>query len=175
MSSTEPPVARTDAADAERRGLAVAAWAALLQVHAALVPSLDQLLIRRTGLPLRWYDVLLELAAAPERRLLMGELGQRVVLSRTRVSRIVDELADAGLVRKESNPWDGRSSYATLTNEGLVRYRAAAPVYLAGIEREFAGSLTDADLSAVASALSKVLNRPLQIEGGPEGSNDHNA
>ena len=100
----------------------------------------------------------------------MGELGQRVVLSRTRVSRIVDELAGAGLVRKESNPSDGRSSYAVLTNEGLAAYRAAAPVYLAGIEREFAGSLTDADLTAVATALSKVLNRPLQIEGGPEDS-----
>ena len=165
MSSTDGPEARTDAAHTQRRGLAVAAWAALLQVHAALVPSLDQLLIRTTGLPLRWYDVLLELAAAPERRLLMGELGQRVVLSRTRVSRIVDELAGAGLARKESNPSDGRSSYATLSNEGLAAYRAAAPVYHAGIEQEFAGSLTDAELTAVATALSKVLNRPLQIEG----------
>jgi DNA-binding MarR family transcriptional regulator len=170
MSSTEGPEARADAAHTERPGLAVAAWAALLQVHAALVPSLDQLLIRTTGLPLRWYDVLLELAAEPKRRLLMGELGQRVVLSRTRVSRIVDELTGAGLVRKEGNPSDGRSSYAVLTNEGLAAYRAAAPVYLAGIEREFAGSLTDTDLTAVAAALSKVLNRPLQIQGRPEDS-----
>jgi DNA-binding MarR family transcriptional regulator len=146
-----------------RRRLAVAAWAALLQVHAALVPSLDQLLTRAADLPLSWYDVLLELAAAPERRLLMGELGHRVVLSRTRVSRIVDELTAAGLVRKESNPRDGRSSYATLTDEGLARYRAAAPVYLAGIDREFAAGLTDAELTAVATALSKVLDRPLQI------------
>jgi DNA-binding MarR family transcriptional regulator len=156
MSPTERPVVD---ANAERRRLGVAAWAALLQVHAALVPSLDQLLVRTTGLPLSWYDVLLELAAVPERRLLMGELGQRVVLSRTRVSRIVDELTAAGLVRKESNPMDGRSSYAVLTGEGLAKYRAAAPVYLAGIEREFASGLTDAELTAVATALTKVLSR----------------
>jgi DNA-binding MarR family transcriptional regulator len=122
-------------------------------------------------LPLSWYDVLLELAAAPERRLLMGELGKRVVLSRTRVSRIVDELAAAGLVRKESNPRDGRSSYAVLTEEGLARYRAAAPVYLAGIEREFAASLTDAELAAVATALRKVVDRPLQVDIGAKARN----
>src|SRR5215469_2682263 len=127
----------------ERTRLAVGAWAALLQVHAALVPRLDRALQQAVGLPLSWYDVLLELAAAQQRRLLMGELGQRVVLSRTRVSRIVDELVGAGLVRKETNPSDGRSSYAVLTDVGLATYRAAAPVYLAGIEREFAAALTD--------------------------------
>jgi DNA-binding MarR family transcriptional regulator len=148
-----------------RRALAVAAWAALLQTHAALVPALDQILSKTTGLQLSWYDVLLELAAAPERRLLMGELGERVVLSRTRVSRIVDELAAAGLVRKESNPHDGRSSYAVLTKDGLARYRAAAPVYLAGIEREFATGLTDAELAAVGAALRKVSERPARLVG----------
>src|SRR5262249_37572966 len=76
----------------ERTKLATDAWAGLLQVHAALVPKLDRLLTQTTGLPLSWYDVLLELAAAPGGQLLMGELAERVVLSRTRVSRIVDEL-----------------------------------------------------------------------------------
>ncbi|MDR2984867.1 MAG: MarR family transcriptional regulator [Nocardiopsaceae bacterium] len=147
----------------ERRKLAVAAWASLLRVHAALVPSLDQLVTSQTGLPLSWYDVLLELAVAPERRLLMGELSQRVVLSRTRVSRIVDELTAAGLVFKESNPEDGRSSYAVLTKKGLARYRETAPIYLAGIEREFGAHLTDAELTAVAAALNKVLSAPSPV------------
>ncbi|HKR68187.1 MAG TPA: helix-turn-helix domain-containing protein, partial [Streptosporangiaceae bacterium] len=93
MSSSERPDTPQPQAtgQAQRRRLATTAWAGVLQVHAALVPKLNQVLTRATGLPLSWYDVLLELAAAPERRLLMGELGQRVVLSRTRVSRIVDE------------------------------------------------------------------------------------
>jgi len=51
----------------ERRQLAVEAWAALLQVHAALVPRLDGTLQQAAGMPLSWYDVLLELAAAPAR------------------------------------------------------------------------------------------------------------
>ena len=141
----------------ERTRLAVGAWAALLQVHAALVPRLDRALQQAAGLPLSWYDVLLELAAAPGRRLTMSELAQRVVLSRTRVSRIVDELAAAGLVSREDNPDDGRSAFAALTADGLARYRAAAPHYIAGIEREFAGGLTDGELASAGTALRKVL------------------
>jgi DNA-binding MarR family transcriptional regulator len=145
----------------ERTKLATDAWAALLQVHAALVPKLDRLLTQTTALPLSWYDVLLELAAAPGRKLLMGDLAERVVLSRTRVSRIVDELVTAGLVCKEVNPDDGRSAFAVLTADGLARYRAAAPVYLAGIENEFAAGLTDAELATVARALRKVMTWPI--------------
>ena len=141
----------------ERSRLADRAWTALLQVHAALVPRLDRALQQAAGLPLSWYDVLLELAAAPGGRLTMGELAQRVVLSRTRVSRIVDELVAAGLVRREGNPDDGRSAFAVLTADGLARYRAAAPHYLASIETEFASGLTDAELGAVAAALRTVL------------------
>ena len=141
----------------QRSRLSGSAWAALLQVHAALVPRIDRALQRAAGLPLSWYDVLLELAAAPGGRLTMGELAQRVVLSRTRVSRIVDELVAAGLVRREGNPDDGRSAFAVLTADGLARYRAAAPHYLASIEMEFAGGLTDGELGAVAAALHTVL------------------
>ena len=68
------------------------AWGGLLHVYADLVPLLDKRLQQASGLPLAWYDVLLELNAAPERRLRMGELAAKVVLSRSRVSRLVDEL-----------------------------------------------------------------------------------
>jgi DNA-binding MarR family transcriptional regulator len=137
--------------------LAVEAWAAVLRAQAALVPQLDRAVNTAVGMPLRWYDVLLELASAPQRRLRMSELGERVVLSRTRVSRIVDELVDAGLVRREDNPEDGRSSYALLTTAGHARYREAAPHYLAAIEDHFAGELSDTELRQVARALSKVV------------------
>ncbi len=134
-----------------------AAWAALLRVHAALVPVLDRELQAACGLPLTWYDVLLELNAAPDRRLSMGELGEAAVVSRSRVSRVVDQLAAEGLVTREANPDDRRSAYATLTDAGRRRLRAAAPVYLAGIERYFTSRLDPAEARAVAAALGKVL------------------
>ncbi len=134
-----------------------AAWAALLRVHAALVPVLDRELQAACGLPLTWYDVLLELNAAPGRRLSMGQLGEAAVVSRSRVSRVVDQLAADGLVTREANPDDRRSAYATLTDAGRARLRAAAPVYLAGVERHFTTRMTTAESRAVATALEKVL------------------
>ena len=67
----------------------------------------------------------------------MSELGSRVVLSRERVSRVVDELERAGLVARERNPDDKRSVFAGITPAGRDQLRAAAPGYLAGIERHF--------------------------------------
>jgi DNA-binding MarR family transcriptional regulator len=135
----------------------VAAWAALLRVHAALVPQLDRELQAACRLPLTWYDVLLELNHAPGRRLSMGELGAVAVVSRSRVSRVVDQLAAEGLVTREANPDDRRSAYATITEAGRDRLRAAAPVYLGGIERHFTARMTPAEARGVAMALEKVL------------------
>ncbi len=134
----------------------VAAWAAVLRVHAAVVPRLERELAA-VGMPLSWYDVLLELNAAPDRRLRMTELGARAVLSRERVSRVVDELERAGLVRRERNPADGRSLLAAVTDDGRARLRAAAPAYLAGIARHFGAHLDDEEARVVGAALRRVV------------------
>ena len=134
----------------------VAPWAALLRVHAAVLPKLERALAAQQ-MPLAWYDVLLELNAAPDRRLRMSELGARVVLSRERVSRVVDELERAGLVRRERNPDDRRSLFAVLTPEGRARLRAAAPVYLEGIERHYTSHLADEEIRVISVALQRVL------------------
>jgi DNA-binding MarR family transcriptional regulator len=137
-----------------------AAWGALLRVHATVVPVLDRELQAACGLPLTWYDVLLELNAAPGRRLSMGELGRVAVVSRSRVSRVVDQLAAEGLVVREVNRDDRRSAYAAITDAGRRRLRAAAPVYLAGIERHFTARMGQAEARTVAAALEKVLAAP---------------
>ena len=132
-------------------------WGALLKVHAALVPRLDRELQDAHGLPLTWYDVLLELNGAPERRLTMGQLGSVVAVSRTRVSRVIDDLTQAGLVRREPNPDDGRSAFASLTPAGRAALRKAAPTYVAAVQREFADHLTAREAEVLSGALSKVL------------------
>ena len=134
----------------------VAAWAAILRVHAAVLPRLEHELAA-TGMPLSWYDVLLELNAAPDRRLRMTELGARAVLSRERVSRVVDELERAGLVRRDRNPDDGRSLLAVITDDGRARLRAAAPTYLGGIERHFGAHLADDEARTISAALFRVV------------------
>ena len=132
------------------------AWAALLRTHAAVLPRLERAL-QRTGLPLTWYDVLLVLNAAPNRRLRMTELGRQAVVSRERVSRVVTELEREGLVERRSNPDDGRSAFAAITAEGRRRLRAAAPVYLAAVDQQFLGHLSDEEAAVIAAALQRVL------------------
>lgn len=139
-----------------RKKLAADAWGALLQVHAALVPALDKEVQRQTGLPLSWYDVLLELAAEPAGRLRMSDLADRVVLSRSRVSRLVDELASRGLITKEEHPDDRRSAYAAITEAGLAEFQSTAPVYVSAIECQFASNLTDEDLALLGRVLNKI-------------------
>ncbi len=141
----------------ERRDLGLSVWAALLRTHAAVVPRIEADLLRATDLPIQWYDVLLELEHAPSRRLRMQELGERAVLSRTRVSRIVDELVAAGLAVREPDPNDGRVFYAAITPPGRSRLRRAAPAYVAAIGKHFADHLTTKELRAVLAALERVL------------------
>ncbi|MGD9989227.1 MarR family winged helix-turn-helix transcriptional regulator [Pseudonocardia sp.] len=145
----------------------VAAWAALLRTHAAVVPLLERELEQRQNMPLGWYDVLLELNAAPDRRLRMQELGERAVLSRTRVSRIVDELARAGLAAREQDSHDKRGSWAVITSEGRARLRAAAPGYLDGIARHFADHLTAAERAAITAGLTRVLDAAARSRDAP--------
>ena len=135
----------------------VSAWAGLLRTHAAVLPKVERALAS-TGLPLTWYDVLLVVNAAPGRRLRMTELGQQAVVSRERVSRVVTELERAGLVIREANPDDKRSSFTVITPEGRRRLRASAPVYLKAIEKHFLSHLTDDETRMLSQALGRVVS-----------------
>jgi DNA-binding MarR family transcriptional regulator len=144
---------------ATRRKLAAGAWGALLRVHAVVVPELDRTLQHEAGLSLAWYDVLLELGLATGGKLRMSDLAERVTLSRTRVSRIVDELTAAGFVQRAGHPDDRRSSLAVITSPGRAAFRRAAPIYLAAIEERFADGLSAAQLDDLGELLRTVLAR----------------
>jgi len=133
----------------------VAAWRALLVAHSRLVPAMEKDLRTAGQVSLSWYDVLLELNAAPGRRLRMSELGERAVLSRTRVSRVVDELAAAGLAERQADVADGRSSFAVLTPAGRAALRRAWPVYRDAIRRRLGAHLTAQQCRQLAALLDQ--------------------
>jgi DNA-binding MarR family transcriptional regulator len=133
----------------------VAAWRGLLVAHSRLVPAIEADLRAAGQVSLSWYDVLLELNAVPGRRLRMRELGQRTVLSRTRVSRVVDELAAAGLAERQADQADGRSSFAVLTPAGRNALRRAWPVYRKAIRRHVGAHLTAQQCRELAALLQQ--------------------
>lgn len=131
-------------------------WEAFLRVHAAVVPVISKEVEDANRLPLSWYDVLLELYRAPQHRLQMSELGRLVVLSRSRVSRIVDEMVEEGLVTKTADPDDRRSIFAVITANGRRAFRRTAPVYLDAINRHFLSHLEPGEVETMNVALGRI-------------------
>jgi DNA-binding MarR family transcriptional regulator len=129
-------------------------WRRFLTAHARINRELSRELEDGVGMPLAWYDVLLQLAEAPERRLRMADLADAVLLSRSGLSRLVDRLERAGLVRRERSPEDLRGTFTVLTAEGVHRLRTAVPVHLSGVRSHFLDRLDDERLRALDEALS---------------------
>ncbi len=136
----------------------VAVWRSFLRAHAGVIRELERELLTEAGLPLPWYDVLLQLAEAPDRRLRMADLADRVLLSRSGLTRLVDRLQAEGLVRREPSPEDARGTFTVLTHEGIDRLRKAVPVHLAGIQRHWLRYFDDEELRR----LGELLARPLE-------------
>jgi DNA-binding MarR family transcriptional regulator len=132
------------------------AWQALLHAHHQVVRSLDLELRDEHGLSFAEYDVLLRLARAGDRALRMTDLAERVLLSPSGVTRLVDRLVAKGLVRRRTDPGDGRVSLACLTDEGLRRLRKAAKTHLRGIREHFTGQLSEVQLRNVAAGLERI-------------------
>src|SRR5436190_135028 len=106
-----------------------AAWRAYLRGHATVTRALEADLIAGPRLSLATYDVLVQLAEAPERRLRMTELADAVLLSRSGVTRLVDRLEREGLVVRAPVAEDGRGVSATLTERGVDRLRGASRIH----------------------------------------------
>jgi DNA-binding MarR family transcriptional regulator len=129
------------------------AWAAFLDAQAALLRQLEAELIEKEDMSLAEFDVLIQLGIAPDRRLRMTELSERVRLSRSGLTRLVDRMAQAGLVKRARCGSDRRGTFATLTPAGASRLRRARPVHFRGIREHFGKRLSAAQLAAVAEAL----------------------
>jgi DNA-binding MarR family transcriptional regulator len=127
----------------------LAAWRSFLRAHARITRALEAELVAEQRLSLAAYDVLVQLAEAPGRRLRMTELADAVLLSRSGVTRLVDRLERARLVARCPVETDGRGVAARLTDAGYERLRVAARTHLAGVVRHFADRLDAEDLAAL--------------------------
>ncbi len=135
----------------------LAAWRAMLNAHAVLTDQIDHELAAAKVLPLSWYDVLLALYEAPDRRLRMHEIASAIVLSRSGLTRLVDRLEAEGLLFRERSGTDRRGAYAVLTDKGLAALRQTWPVYSKGIAEHFARFLRDEEASILNDVFQRVL------------------
>jgi DNA-binding MarR family transcriptional regulator len=133
-----------------------AAWLAFLRAHAALTRQLNAELVSRHGLTLSDYEVLLHLANAPDRRLKRVELVERLLLTASGITRLLDGLQRSGYVTKSSCPSDARVSYAVLTDAGLAKLREAAETHCDGVARSFSERFDADELEQLAGLLERL-------------------
>lgn len=133
------------------------AWRTFITAHAVVIEQIDRDLAAADCVPLHWYDVLVELVEAPDERLRMHQLANQVVLSRSGLTRLIDRLEAAGLLRRERCGTDRRGAYAVLTAQGRAALRAAWPVYAQGISTYFARHLDPAQVAALTTTFERVL------------------
>lgn len=132
------------------------AWRTFLQAHALLSRRLDEELRTEQALSLAEYDALVQLALVPQRRLRMSQLADRVLLSRSGVTRLVDRLVAAGFVDRTQCATDARGAEAVLSDLGLATLRRASRTHLRGVERYFLGPLSADELTAIGRSLGTI-------------------
>jgi DNA-binding MarR family transcriptional regulator len=125
------------------------AWRAWLYSAQLLQDQLDRELIRETGMPHAYYEILAQLSETPGRMLRMSQLADRCLSSRSRLSHAVSRLQERGWVRRQECPEDGRGQLAVLTDEGFTALEAAAPVHVNGVRSHLFDQLSPDQVAAL--------------------------
>jgi DNA-binding MarR family transcriptional regulator len=132
------------------------AWVAFLRGHAGLTRELNADLVSEHGLTINDYEVLLHLSRAPDRRLRRVDLAERVVLTASGITRLLEGLERAGHVERTDSTTDRRVVYATLTDAGLDKLREAARTHVSGIRSLFTERFTGEELELLAGLLARL-------------------
>ena len=125
--------------------------------RAAVFKRLEDELKREAGMDLSWFDVLVHLDRADAGRMNLQDLTNSVLLTQSSMSRLVDRMHAAGLVRKEMSSADRRAVLVSLTPTGRAAFRRAYRVHLRGIEEHFMQHVTADEAASMTEALRKVL------------------
>ena len=132
-------------------------WRSLTRLAITLPRTLDDDLVRASGLSLTEYGALMNLSEATGRQLRMTDLASAMGMSGSRITRLVEDLQKRGLVMKQKSADDGRGNVTVLTDRGLQRLEQAYPSHLASARRHVLDHLKPRQVAALAAALTTVL------------------
>ena len=131
-------------------------WVAFLRAHAAITRELSAQLQREHGLTINDYEVLLHLSHADGGMMRRVDLAEKVLLTASGITRLLEGLERAGYVCKETCASDARVSYAKLTDAGSEKLRAAAQTHLRGIGELFLSRYSGSELRTLAELLGRL-------------------
>jgi DNA-binding MarR family transcriptional regulator len=134
-------------------------WLSVVRLMTWLPWSIDQQLQRDSKLGMVEYQVLAMLSESPERTRRMSSLAEVTNASLSRLSRVVTRLEDRALVRRETDPKDGRFTNAILTDDGLHALAAAAPGHVAHVRSLVIDVLSPERLRTLGRDADRILSR----------------
>lgn len=146
-----------------RAGLANDAWESLLSAHAVLMKRFaDEDIWQEVSM--REYDVLYTLSKCDE-PVRIGELHRNVLLSQPALSRLVDRLAERGLVERCPDPADGRGVQLSLTQTGREIQRRIGRRHARDVARAVSAALSADEVQQLQTLCQKLAGQSLSQPG----------
>ena len=142
------------------------AWYAWLRAHTALEQLFERELDAACGMSLAYYDVLILLWREPERRMRMSELADQVLLSRSWLTRRIDQMEADGLVARCTDPHDGRVVLAKLTSKGVRAFVRAERAHARAIEQHFSQQLSRSQVAMLLEVMDALDARTREVLRG---------
>lgn len=133
------------------------AWRGTLEAYAQVTQALDAQMRSEHGLSVSAYEVLMFLGEAPDRRMRMSAIADRVLLSRSGLTRLVDRLCELGYLTRSAAETDGRGLYATLTDAGAAKLEEARLTHREGVRRFFLERLSATDRIVLGDVWTRFL------------------
>ncbi|MGI8799537.1 MAG: MarR family winged helix-turn-helix transcriptional regulator [Pseudonocardia sp.] len=140
------------------------AWLELHQVSALLYGALSRRLEVEAGMTAAEHDVLWYLANVPARRARMSDIADRLQMTRSGITRLVDRLEKQSWITRESPREDRRTTYAVLTAAGTQALRCSVRAVGSVRPGLFDDRLSDQEVADLRRVLGKLLRR-LDIVG----------
>jgi len=138
----------------------IKAWARLMRAQQMLLERVEGDL-KRAGLPpLGWYDVLLELSRRDTGRLRQFELGDKVLLSKHNLSRLLDRLENEQLISRQACEEDRRGAHVVITRQGRTLLKKMWPVYERAIGEHFGRLLSGQEAMVLANLMQRFTEKP---------------
>jgi DNA-binding MarR family transcriptional regulator len=133
----------------------MSAWMAMIRAHSRLWDELEAQIRRDHGLTMARYDVLAHLDMAGG-RLGLTELASSIVLSPSGLFKLLDRMDASGLVRRQPDPTDARSTLAAITPKCRAILHQARHGHHELLQRTFGAALDDRDLADLARIMGRI-------------------
>jgi DNA-binding MarR family transcriptional regulator len=143
-------------ASLETSSQAITAFARLMRAHALLRRELETEVLTPHGLTVNDLEALLHLSREEGHRLRRIDLAERLTLSPSGVTRLLDGLQAAGLVTKAACSSDARVTYAVLTERGAETLEELRTAHVELLLSLFNGSLDEDEIAQLAELLGRL-------------------